>query len=118
MVSMSKSVHDRQICCLNLMIFMKLSASGTLPKKKGHVEATNLNAKYSLLHDEASHACFGFDVANGAHVDHKVIFLALFCLNCFFAVAKKEVLGVVNYDSFIMFLLKMYLLLGQADRKM
>ncbi|XVF43715.1 hypothetical protein PTKIN_Ptkin02bG0063100 [Pterospermum kingtungense] len=47
-------------------------ASGRPPKKNEvQVEATNLNAKYDLLHDEASDACLGFDVVNGARVDHK-----------------------------------------------
>ncbi|XVE74781.1 hypothetical protein DITRI_Ditri12bG0045600 [Diplodiscus trichospermus] len=47
-------------------------AAATFPKKKDlHVGATNLNAKYGLVHDESSDDCLGFDVANGAHVDHK-----------------------------------------------
>ena len=60
------------------MKIMELSA-GTLPKKNEvPVGAINLNARYGLPHDEASDSCFGFDSANGAHVDHKVICLALF----------------------------------------
>ncbi|XVE92134.1 hypothetical protein REPUB_Repub01dG0070900 [Reevesia pubescens] len=49
----------------------KQKVAGTLPKKNEvHVGATNLNARYGLLHDDTSDACLGFDVANGAHVDH------------------------------------------------
>ncbi|XVF02753.1 hypothetical protein REPUB_Repub04eG0201000 [Reevesia pubescens] len=50
----------------------KQKLAGTIPKKNEvPVGATNLNARYGLLHDETSDACLGFDVANGTHVDHK-----------------------------------------------
>ncbi|KAE8687938.1 CTD small phosphatase-like protein 2 [Hibiscus syriacus] len=49
----------------------KKKPASTLPKKNEvTVEATNLNARYGLLHDDASDACLGFDVVNGVHVDH------------------------------------------------
>jgi len=34
---------------------------------------TNLNAKYELLHNEASNVCLGHDVINGASMECKVI---------------------------------------------
>ena len=34
---------------------------------------TNLNAKYELLHNEASDVCLGHDVFNGASMECKVI---------------------------------------------
>lgn len=34
---------------------------------------TNLNAKYELLHNEASDVCLGPDVINGASMECKVI---------------------------------------------
>ncbi|XP_022776323.1 CTD small phosphatase-like protein 2-B isoform X4 [Durio zibethinus] len=50
----------------------KQKLAGTLPKKNEvPVGPTNLNAGYGFLHDEASNACLGSYVANGAHVDHK-----------------------------------------------
>ncbi|XP_039041102.1 CTD small phosphatase-like protein 2 [Hibiscus syriacus] len=48
----------------------KKKPASTLPKKNEvSVEATNLNARYGLPHDDA---CLGFDVVNGVHVDHTV----------------------------------------------
>lgn len=60
------------------MNFLDFSAGKHPKKHEVPVVATNLNATYGLLHDETSYTCLGFDSSNGAHVDHKVICLALF----------------------------------------
>ncbi|TYJ50022.1 hypothetical protein E1A91_A01G176900v1 [Gossypium mustelinum] len=50
----------------------KQKPARAFPKKNEVPDgATNLNARYGLLHDDASDACLGFDVVNGAHVDQK-----------------------------------------------
>nr|KJB15551.1 hypothetical protein B456_002G183900 [Gossypium raimondii] len=50
----------------------KQKPARAFPKKNEVPDgATNLNARYGLSHDDASDACLGFDVVNGAHVDQK-----------------------------------------------
>ncbi|KAK7838482.1 ctd small phosphatase-like protein 2 [Quercus suber] len=48
----------------------KQKQAGALPKKKREpVVETNLNAKYELLHNEASDVCLGHDVINDASME-------------------------------------------------
>ncbi|MBA0706347.1 hypothetical protein Golax_018462 [Gossypium laxum] len=50
----------------------KQKPARAFPKKNEVPDgAKNLNARYGLSHDDASDACLGFDVVNGAHVDQK-----------------------------------------------
>lgn len=78
MVSKSKFVFNCHICYVNKIYEIPARA---FPKKNEVPDgATNLNARCGLLHDDASDACPGFDVVNGAHIDQKVIFYFIYII--------------------------------------
>ncbi|KAK9021646.1 hypothetical protein V6N11_011625 [Hibiscus sabdariffa] len=59
---------ERKVTELITSSARKQKNAATLPKKNEVlVGATNLNARCSLLHNETSDACMGFDGANGSH---------------------------------------------------
>ncbi|TXG56055.1 hypothetical protein EZV62_017368 [Acer yangbiense] len=71
-VSENGQVAEKKVTELITSSVRKQKQVGILPKKNGQaVAATNLNTIYDSVNDETSGVCLGYDLFNGASMDHK-----------------------------------------------